>query len=425
MLKDEVKITNPYKNEHACRLKEPTGYDEFRRKNGEITIGDKKADAIYGIKNSEGRAELQSVRFPANVFSVEEAKSWCGNNGGIKFEAAVSQSSEDEDEGPEDEVNRELFCPHCGVELPDPFVEACPYCGEWFKEALKSVKYNFIKHWVAGDLTYKNESNSKHYDLIIDDKQFVFKLCPMENDGAECSLREPYSKNFIDKNDGVRVLLKKREPGHIGDGAPCWMRSLESGELSLLKDTDEMCVLYNADKSEIWSLVLADVDKNVWIFTKEQRAIAGKQELKCTLKSAPIRIEKLSKNELGNYEVSGNILTNGTWNQIYYTVEAVKGIPEEWIKNLRVDVGIDHDDKIVDAGTVAEYKWNEMDNGWWIRAVISDGDAIKLIDEMENVGFSVEVMVLVDRLKGMGEKITQLDCVVVVENPACKVCYLE
>lgn len=83
----------PYPGEHACRLKEPDIYESFARKNCEIKHKEKCIDVIYGIK--DGVAEQQALRFPKDIWSVKEAKSYCSEKSGV-FEAAANASSEND-----------------------------------------------------------------------------------------------------------------------------------------------------------------------------------------------------------------------------------------------------------------------------------------------------------------------------------------
>lgn len=61
----------PYPNEHAARIKDPSQFDSFARKNDE---GGDGIDFIYGIKN--GASELQAIRFDKEKFTPEQAKEW-------------------------------------------------------------------------------------------------------------------------------------------------------------------------------------------------------------------------------------------------------------------------------------------------------------------------------------------------------------
>jgi hypothetical protein len=86
MVEDEEK---PYKNEHACRLKEPD-YDKYARKNCEQKHDGKCIDVIYGIKGD--KAEIQALRYPKDIWTEKKAKEHCKSRGGI-FEAAAKESS--------------------------------------------------------------------------------------------------------------------------------------------------------------------------------------------------------------------------------------------------------------------------------------------------------------------------------------------
>lgn len=79
----------PYPNEHAARLKDPSQYDSFARKNDELGDG---IDAIYGIKG--GESELQAIRFDKTKYSVAEAKEWLKSHQfePIEFEEASERS---------------------------------------------------------------------------------------------------------------------------------------------------------------------------------------------------------------------------------------------------------------------------------------------------------------------------------------------
>ena len=84
----------PYPNEHAARLKDPSQYDSFARKNNDFGDG---IDAIYGIKS--GKSELQAIRFKSNKFTAAEARKWLKDHdfSPISFEEATGKKAEDMD----------------------------------------------------------------------------------------------------------------------------------------------------------------------------------------------------------------------------------------------------------------------------------------------------------------------------------------
>jgi len=66
----------PYPGEHAARIKDPAGFDRFRRENDKFGTG---IDVIWGI-TTDGTTEAQSIRFNADKFTPEEAKKWCADH---------------------------------------------------------------------------------------------------------------------------------------------------------------------------------------------------------------------------------------------------------------------------------------------------------------------------------------------------------
>jgi hypothetical protein len=80
-------VIRPYPNEHACRLLDPSQFDEFARKNCAEKHDGKCIDVIYGIK--EGASKIQALRYPKDAWTAAAAKSNCESRGGA-FEPAAS-----------------------------------------------------------------------------------------------------------------------------------------------------------------------------------------------------------------------------------------------------------------------------------------------------------------------------------------------
>jgi phage head maturation protease len=81
----------PYKNEHACRLKNPADYEQFARKNCGQKHDGKCIDIIYGIK--DGTSEIQALRYKKDIWTKSAAKSHCKSRSGL-FEAAADSMEE-------------------------------------------------------------------------------------------------------------------------------------------------------------------------------------------------------------------------------------------------------------------------------------------------------------------------------------------
>lgn len=81
----------PYPNEHAARIADPGKFEKFRRDNGAFGEG---IDAIYGI-TSDGKAELQAIRFDKAKFTADEARAWLKEHGydPIEFSPAADEKA--------------------------------------------------------------------------------------------------------------------------------------------------------------------------------------------------------------------------------------------------------------------------------------------------------------------------------------------
>jgi len=81
----------PYPNEHAARINDPDQYDRFRR---DADAGGAGVDFIYGI--ADNVSEIQSIRFDAQRWSVDEAKAWLDEHDfePILFEPAIEERAE-------------------------------------------------------------------------------------------------------------------------------------------------------------------------------------------------------------------------------------------------------------------------------------------------------------------------------------------
>jgi len=64
----------PYPNEHSCRLQDPDKYSRFARNNNRFGDG---IHAIFGRRKTDGKSELQAIRFDKTKFTVAQAKKWC------------------------------------------------------------------------------------------------------------------------------------------------------------------------------------------------------------------------------------------------------------------------------------------------------------------------------------------------------------
>ena len=87
-----IEMARPYPNEHAATIVDPSQFDTFRRSNNERGEG---IDYIFGIKDNEEGAELQSIRFKLTQYSSSQALNWLEENefDPIKFEPATNEKT--------------------------------------------------------------------------------------------------------------------------------------------------------------------------------------------------------------------------------------------------------------------------------------------------------------------------------------------
>jgi hypothetical protein len=84
----------PYPNYHSARLQDPDNFDKFRTQEKE-----KGVKFIFGIKGEE--ESLQSLRFPKEIFTVEETKAFLEkeNLNPIEFEEAIKEDACKKEDG--------------------------------------------------------------------------------------------------------------------------------------------------------------------------------------------------------------------------------------------------------------------------------------------------------------------------------------
>lgn len=122
----------PYANEHAFRIKEPSQFDSFARKNNEFGDG---IHVIYGIK--EGKSTVQSIRFSASKWTFSKAKKWMKDHDWKYIKAEEATGSK----------GFQVECGAChykfdGSEVPEVAMGAmeCPKCGSTIDQEGKVLK---------------------------------------------------------------------------------------------------------------------------------------------------------------------------------------------------------------------------------------------------------------------------------------------
>lgn len=124
----------PFVGEHAARIVDPDKFEDFRRSNDRLGAG---VDVIFGIrKKGEEGSEIQTIRFDAERFTVNQAKKWLDDHPEFKvilFEPAIAEEEQKES-------MREAVLPFKDLDLADR-------SREWDGDAARRR----VREWAGGD----------------------------------------------------------------------------------------------------------------------------------------------------------------------------------------------------------------------------------------------------------------------------------
>jgi HK97 family phage prohead protease len=97
--------SKPFPNFHACRMREPEEFDRFRA--ADETIDDKPVVVLYGREVETGDWDIASYHLPVDEWTEDEARAFCEDHDGIKFEPATGEDEDapgDEDAPDDDDA---------------------------------------------------------------------------------------------------------------------------------------------------------------------------------------------------------------------------------------------------------------------------------------------------------------------------------
>ena len=93
--------SKPYPNFHACRIREPEDFDKFRT--ADETIDDKPVVVLYGREVDTEDWDIASYHLPVDEWTEDEAREFCEEHDGIKFEPATGEDEPEDTPDDEDE----------------------------------------------------------------------------------------------------------------------------------------------------------------------------------------------------------------------------------------------------------------------------------------------------------------------------------
>ena len=95
--------SKPFPNFHACRMREPEEFDRFRA--ADETIDDKPVVVLYGREVETEDWDIASYHLPVDEWTEAEARAFCEEHDGIKFEPATGEDEDapGDEEAPDDD----------------------------------------------------------------------------------------------------------------------------------------------------------------------------------------------------------------------------------------------------------------------------------------------------------------------------------
>jgi len=295
-------------------------------------------------------------------------------------------------------------------------------------EKIEDSEVVFTKHWASGNL----DSDDFHYDLFFSDKQFVLNDDITKVKKVSCSKRKPYKVNFTETLDEKFTLIPTNQVGSMSKDKPSWIKKIfkekcevfEGENCYALKYDDNVLCIKEDGEENIWESSIIKYneccDNNDYIdFSTDSK------EVELNFESITIDVDFIEEDSDGNYIAKGNIISEGAWNGVYFPNNVLQEVSKEHMECIKVDVGESHEDKLEDVGDIQSIEYKKGERGWYIEALIEDEEAKKLIDNMDTPGFSIETILMIDTNRRIVEEVKEISCVVIVPNPACKVCYIE
>jgi len=95
--------SKPFPDFHACRIREPDEFDKFRT--ADETIDDKPVVVLYGREVETEDWDIASYHLPVDDWTEDEARAFCEEHDGIKFEPATGEDEDvpDDEDAPDDD----------------------------------------------------------------------------------------------------------------------------------------------------------------------------------------------------------------------------------------------------------------------------------------------------------------------------------
>jgi len=277
--------------------------------------------------------------------------------------------------------------------------------------------FSLIHHW-WGNGKYE------HWDLFLNNGEcinhFVLGASPLKDTEIKVAQRNPYADDFWLKGEQLENI-PPGAPGNPSTTDECQVERLDKGKVavydSVLQANGEYLLrleFFGTTLEGRWSFTSSI--PNAWHALKETERLAEEQlPMKIRL-SGDLSDFKETEDGL---EVTGNALSFGVWNGLYWSPEAIINSPLNEIDNMIVDV--EHDNS-KQAGKILS---KELDGATVkVRMQITDYETIQKIKNGEYQGLSIDATVFADPIRRTVANINHYKRLTVCKNPACKVCFI-
>lgn len=295
--------------------------------------------------------------------------------------------------------------------------------GELKPATLAETKDFFLlHHFWKGPKVIRAGPSVQHWDLFIPpDLQIILDKNPIDSASSALTAK-PYKKDFWSKGARNAESIRPGHPGNPTPDTPAWVQRLDSGKVKILESTNMVKRYIFQGKKLQGSFILEreDPNSNLWMFSKAEHPGEKLELSEGEYAQMYLAVSSVTAGE-DSVDITGTAFSYGTWNGVYYPPGVVADRPDRMI-GIPVVLG-GHRARVT-AGKVMSIK--ETDSDIEIVTRIEGADNVNFVKDLKAKGqlegFSVEIIALIDRERGIAKRILEYERVAIVPDPACKVC---
>ncbi len=170
---EEIDVSKPYPNEHACRLQNPDSFQKGSFRSTERDHNGKKYRVIMGRPTGKTTMEEQAYRYNKDTWSADEARSHCTSHKG-SFEAAKPKTKSIEEMSTKEKNLREL--------------------ASRIVRAIQNLEADLLLELTYGGLNILTESQVQLIDSILLERSFPMKTKDVSLEADEAKKADAAAK---------------------------------------------------------------------------------------------------------------------------------------------------------------------------------------------------------------------------------------